>query len=128
MSYAVPCAGVVIGSGSPPCTVTPLEKPSSLIAIWPWSWYIVTIASNSPSRALMNSVSAGNGPWAGIPASFRARTAGAMMSISSRPQVPPSPPCGLKAATATRGAATPLARSERVDQSRGGDDPLARQV
>ena len=40
-------------------------------------------------------------------------TAGAMMSISSRPQVPPSPLCGLKPATATCGAAMPLACSER---------------
>src|SRR4029453_7591091 len=30
-----------------------------------------------------------------------------MMSISSRPQVPPSPPWGLSAATATRGLAKP---------------------
>jgi len=37
MSNAVPWAGVVIGIGRPPCTVTPREKPISLIAICPWS-------------------------------------------------------------------------------------------
>ena len=45
MSNAVPCAGVVIGIGRPPCTVTPRWKPISFIAIWPWSWYIVTTPS-----------------------------------------------------------------------------------
>ena len=35
MSNAVPWAGVVIGIGRPPCTVTPRENPISLIAIWP---------------------------------------------------------------------------------------------
>ena len=37
MSKAVPCAGVVIGAGKPPATVTPRSKPSSLTATWPWS-------------------------------------------------------------------------------------------
>ena len=46
MSYAVPWAGVAIGTGSPPSTVTPRSKPSSLIAIWPWSWYMLTAPSN----------------------------------------------------------------------------------
>ena len=45
MSYAVPWAGVVMGMGRPPCTVTPRSKPISFIAIWPWSWYIVTTPS-----------------------------------------------------------------------------------
>ena len=40
----------------------------------------------------------------------RASSAGAMMSISSRPKRPPSPPCGLSAATAMRGVAKPAAR------------------
>jgi len=37
--------GVVIGIGRPPCTVTPRLKPISLMAIWPWSWYMVTTPS-----------------------------------------------------------------------------------
>ena len=37
MSYAVPCAGVQIGNGKPPISVTPRSKPISFIAIWPWS-------------------------------------------------------------------------------------------
>ena len=45
MSNAVPDAQVAIGTGSPPWSVTPRSKPSSFIAIWPWSWYIVTTAS-----------------------------------------------------------------------------------
>ena len=58
-------------------------------------------------------VSAGNGPATGMPCSLSSRTAGAMMSISSLPQSPPSPLCGLSPATATRGAAMPLASSDR---------------
>ena len=37
ISNAVPWAGVVMGIGKPPCTVTPREKPINLIAICPWS-------------------------------------------------------------------------------------------
>src|SRR5262249_30702898 len=37
MSKAVPCAGVVMIAGRPPATVTPRSKPSSFIAICPWS-------------------------------------------------------------------------------------------
>ena len=46
-----------------PVTVTPRLKPLSLVAIWPWSWYIVSTPSNSPAKALRNTVSAGKGPW-----------------------------------------------------------------
>lgn len=74
---------------------------------------MVTMAWNSPAWAFRKMVSAGNGPCTGKPSWFSSRTAGAMMSTSSRPQVPPSPPCGLKAATATRGSGTPLACKAR---------------
>ena len=37
-----------IGNGKPPISVTPRSKPISFIAIWPWSWYIVTTASKLP--------------------------------------------------------------------------------
>src|SRR5262249_41564345 len=67
MSCAVPWAGVVTGNGSPAASVTPRSKPSSFIAIWPWSWYMVTTASNSPARARTNTVSAGTGPRASRP-------------------------------------------------------------
>ena len=40
---------------------------------------------------------------------FASRTAGAMMSISSRPKLPLSPACGLSAATAMRGGEKPAA-------------------
>ena len=33
ISYAVPCAGVVIATGRPPWTVTPRSKPINFIAI-----------------------------------------------------------------------------------------------
>jgi hypothetical protein len=56
-----------MGIGRPPCTVTPREKPISLMAIWPWSWYMVTMASYWPSRARRKMVSAGNGPSTGVP-------------------------------------------------------------
>ena len=49
-------------------------------------------------------MSEGNGPWQSMPRARRARTAGAMTSISSRPKRPFSPPCGFSAHTAMRGA------------------------
>src|SRR6185312_15783740 len=112
ISYAVPCAGVVIGNGKPPISVTPRSNPISFIAIWPWSWYIVTTASNAPFRARTNTVSDGNGPSAAMPSARAAATAGAITSISSRPKLPPSPACGLSAATAIRGVAMPASRSD----------------
>ncbi len=45
MSNAVPCAGVVNTVLSPPLTVTPRLNPLSLVAICPWSWYIVSTPS-----------------------------------------------------------------------------------
>jgi hypothetical protein len=38
MSKALPLAHVATGTGRPPCSVTPLSKPISFIAICPWSW------------------------------------------------------------------------------------------
>jgi len=38
ISYAVPRAGMQIGNGNPPSSVTPRSKPMSFIAIRPWSW------------------------------------------------------------------------------------------
>src|SRR5262249_52932118 len=69
MACAVPRAGVVPGKGRPAASVTPRSKPSSFIAIWPWSWYMVTTASNSPARARTKTVSAGIGPRASRPSS-----------------------------------------------------------
>ena len=54
MSKALPLAQVATGTGRPPCSVTPLSKPMSFIAICPWSWYIDTTASKSPRRAARN--------------------------------------------------------------------------
>ena len=48
-------------------------------------------------------------PRASMPSRRERSTAGAMMSISSRPIEPPSPACGLSPATAMRGAAMPAA-------------------
>src|SRR6185369_2831679 len=45
MSNAVPWAGVVNTVSRPAVTVTPWLNPSSLVAIWPWSWYIMTTPS-----------------------------------------------------------------------------------
>ena len=52
----------------------------------------------------------GAGPKASTPRSCRARTAGPMISISSRPRAPPSPACGLRPAKASRGAVMPKLR------------------
>ncbi len=78
----------------------------------PWSWVIATTKSNSPglpaaSRARMNTVSGANGPLAAMPAARACAMAGAMNSISSLPNRPPSPACGFSPATAMRGAARP---------------------
>src|SRR5436305_1947178 len=56
---------------------------------------MVSTASNAPLFARRNTVSAGNGPSAAIPSRLPASTAGAMMSISSRPKLPLSPACGF---------------------------------
>src|SRR5262249_35369996 len=112
MSYAVPCAGVQIGKGKPPRSVTPRSKPISFIAIWPWSWYIVSTASNAPFLARRKTVSAGNGPSTQMPSRLPASTTGAITSISSRPKLPPSPACGLSPATAMRGRAKPALRMQ----------------
>lgn len=111
MSYPVPCTGVQIGNGKPPSSVTPRSKPSSRIAIRPWSWYIVSTASNSPRYARRKMLSAANGPSARMPRPCAARIAGEMISISSRPNAPSSPACGLSAATAMRGGVKPASRS-----------------
>ncbi|KAG1076989.1 hypothetical protein G6F40_017204 [Rhizopus arrhizus] len=39
--------------------------------------------------------------------------AGSMMSMSSRPNLPPSPACGFRPATATRGFSMPICRQAR---------------
>src|SRR5262245_60452627 len=112
MSYAVPCAGVQIGKGKPPRSVTPRSKPISFIAIWPWSWYIVSTASNAPFLARRKTVSAGNGPSTQMPSRLPASTTGAITSISSQPKLPPSPACGLSPATAMRGCGKPALRMQ----------------
>src|ERR687890_23022 len=90
--------------------VTPRSKPMSFIAICPWSWYMVSTASNCPALARRNTVSEGYGPSAPMPSRFARSTAGAMMSISSRPKLPPSPACGFRPATPMRGRSNPAAR------------------
>ncbi len=97
--------GVAIGIGMPPCTVTPREKPMSFIAICPWSWYMVTIASTS--FAFRKMVSAGYMPTTGRPSARAFSTVGPITSSSSRPKLPFSPLCGLRPHTAMRGASTP---------------------
>ena len=65
MSNAVPCAGVVNTVSSPPVTVTPRLKPFSLVAIWPWSWYIVSTPSNLAAEGLEEHGVGGEGSLAG---------------------------------------------------------------
>jgi len=104
MSYAVPWSTDVRTMGSPTVTFTPVSKASSFIGAWPWSWYMQTIASyRSWCTAWWNTVSAGCGPVASMPASRAARIAGAMCSRSSSPNSPCSPACGFSPQTAIRG-------------------------
>jgi hypothetical protein len=69
----------------------------------PWSWYIESTPSNSPPKALRNTVSEGKGPLQAMPRAAAFATAGAITSISSRPKSPFSPPWGFSAHTAMRG-------------------------
>src|SRR6266851_455924 len=64
---------------------------------------MLSTPSYSPAKALRKTVSAGNGPRQWIPRRAASATAGAMISISSRPKRPFSPPWGLSAADALRG-------------------------
>jgi hypothetical protein len=72
---------------------------------------MLSTASQSPRRARNQIVSAGNGPSTTWPRAAAASTAGAITSISSRPNTPPSPACGLRPATAIRGRSTPARRT-----------------
>ena len=66
-------------------------------------------------------VSAPNGPDTAMPCAAAASIAGLMISISSEPNSPPSPACGLSPLTAIFGAAMPIClsvRSARVDDAR----------
>src|SRR6185437_203879 len=58
-SNAVPWATLVRTIGSPSVTFTARCMPNNFKAMWPWSRYMATTASNSPSRARTISVSAG---------------------------------------------------------------------
>lgn len=66
-------------------------------------------------------VSAGNGPLQAMPRFATASTVGRIISISSRPNRPPSPACGLSAATAMRGLAIPPAHHPIDQLDRIGD-------
>ena len=57
----------------------------------------------------MKTVSGANGPLASMPSARAACTAGAITCTSSTPNRPPSPACGLRPATATRGRVAPKA-------------------
>ena len=87
--------------------VIPWSNPFSFSAICPWSWYMVTTPSKSPLNALINNISEGNGPLASIPISLAFSITGPITSISSRPHLPPSPQCGLRAARASLGFSIP---------------------
>ena len=110
MSNAVPWSGLVRTKGRPSVMLTPWSRPRYLTGIRPWSWYCATTTSKRPWRACMKTVSPGQGPLASMPSSRAASMAGRMMRASSSPNSPPSPACGFRPATATRGAATPSAR------------------
>ena len=112
MSKAVPWSGLVRTNGKPIVTFTPSSMPRYFTGIRPWSWYIAITASQcAKPRARMNTVSGGKGPVASIPSARASATAGAIVSISSRPNAPPSPACGFRPATAMRGASMPARRS-----------------
>ena len=49
----MPWSGLVRVSGKPSVTFTPESTPRYLIGINPWSWYIATTTSNSPSRSAL---------------------------------------------------------------------------
>ena len=79
----------------------------------PWSWYITTTTSYWPAIACGNTESAGTGPVAAIPSARASSTAGPISASSSVPISPPSPACGLSAATPMRGSPNPHSRKCR---------------
>ena len=78
-------------------------RASSLAAMWPWSCSMTTKASTR----LVEHVSQPNGPATSMPACRASSIAGPIISISSRPNRPPSPACGLRPLTQMFGIATP---------------------
>ena len=107
MSNAVPWSTEVLMNGSPRLTLTLFAQLCTLIAMWPWSWYIASTTSNLPSIAWLNTVSGGMGPVASTPWDRAASTAGEMCFSSSSPIRPPSLAWGFSAAIAIRGVGKP---------------------
>ena len=103
------------------------SKPSSFTGMCPWSWYIATTASNCRARSLTNTVSPGTGPLTSIPSARHCSTTGVVISMSCRPNSPPSPACGFSAATATRGFGMPEIAHRRMCEVDGAAQPLWRQ-
>ena len=76
MSNAVPWSTDVRTTGRPIVMLTPLSNASSFIGVWPWSWYMHTMASNRlRCTAWWNTVSAGCGPLASMPSARAASIA-----------------------------------------------------
>src|SRR5262249_4087698 len=110
ISWALPCATDENRIELPIVSAATAFCASSLAAICPWSCSMTMKASTPRMR---NMVSAPNGPVTAMPWATAASIAGLITSISSRPNNPPSPACGLRPPTAILGAAVPMRLSAR---------------
>src|SRR5262249_32845459 len=97
ISCALPCATEENRIGLPIVSAATAFCASSFAAMCPWSCSMTMKASTPRMR---NMVSAPNGPVTAMPWATAASIAGLMTSISSRPNRPPSPACGLRPPTA----------------------------
>ena len=105
-----------IGNGKPPSSVTPRSKPISFIAIWPWSWYIVSTASNAPLVARTNTVSGGNGPSAVMPSCLRRFDGGADDLVVFMAKIAAVSRMGVKARDGDAGHGEPGLAQRRIGQ------------
>src|SRR6266850_1236040 len=79
---------------------------------------MASTASACRKRSGTNSVSAGTGPFASMPAPTAAAIAGVITSMSSLPRWPDSPLCGLSPATRMRGRAMRKRRLRSASRTR----------
>src|SRR5262245_2939890 len=123
MSCALPWATEENRIGVPMVSAATALRAMSFAAMCPWSCSMTTKAS---MPCMWNMMSAPNGPLASIPSAIAASIAGLMISISSRPNRPPSPACGLRPPTAIFAAAVAQPLKRTIGGADHAEDPFAR--
>jgi len=110
--------------GSRQGVFTPRSKPQQFIAMWPWSWYIVSPQSHAPRLARRKTVYAGTGPST---RSVRAASPGAMTRISLCGRNYRQHRVWVAPATAMRGTRKPALRMQGGPATSLEGDALFRQ-